>query len=110
MDLNTAIFGEIQSLAGIGHGRAQPIFDGRANLSRPLTLLDLLEMEMPTNVVNALVDDLEIKAIHRHEEKDKGFDVNHMVIAALASLQRISSDVNGLSMAIDNVNMRQAHF
>ena len=33
-----------------------------------------------------------------------------MVIAALASLQRISSDVNGLSVAIDNVNMRQAHF
>ena len=33
-----------------------------------------------------------------------------MVIAALASLQRISSDVNGLSEAIDNVNMRQAHF
>ena len=33
-----------------------------------------------------------------------------MVIAALASLQRISSDVNGLSVAIDNVNMRQAQF
>ena len=33
-----------------------------------------------------------------------------MVIAALASLQRISSDVNGLSVAIDNVNMRQAYF
>ena len=33
-----------------------------------------------------------------------------MVIAALASLQRISSDVNDLCVAIDNVNMRQAHF
>ena len=33
-----------------------------------------------------------------------------MVIAALASLQRISSVVNGLSVAIDNVNMRQTHF
>ena len=33
-----------------------------------------------------------------------------MVIAALASLQRISSDANGLYVAIDNVNMRQAHF
>ena len=33
-----------------------------------------------------------------------------MATAALASLQRISSDVNGLSEAIDNVNMRQAHF
>ena len=44
MDLNTATFEEMQSLAGIGHGRAQAIFDGRANLSRPLTLLDLLEM------------------------------------------------------------------
>ena len=33
-----------------------------------------------------------------------------MVIAALASLQRISSDVNGLSVAIDNLNMRQTHF
>ena len=33
-----------------------------------------------------------------------------MVIAALASLQRMSSDVNGVSVAIDNVNIRQAHF
>ena len=33
-----------------------------------------------------------------------------MVIAALSSLQRIYSDVNGLCVAIDNVNMRQAHF
>ena len=46
----------------------------------------------------------------RHKEKDGGIDVQQMVIAALASLQRISSDVNGLSVAIDNVNMRQAHF
>ena len=37
MDLNTATFEEMQSLAGIGHGRAQAISDGRANLSRPLT-------------------------------------------------------------------------
>ena len=28
-----------------------------------------------------------------------------VIIAALASLQRISSDVNGLSVVIDNVNM-----
>ena len=48
MDLNTATFEEMQSLAGSGHGRAHAIFDGRA--------------------------------------------------------------VNGLSVAIDNVNMRQAHF
>ena len=59
---------------------------------------------------DTLVDDLEIKAIPRHEEKDEGNDVQQMVIAALASLQRISSGVNGLSVAIDNVNMRQAHF
>ena len=57
-----------------------------------------------------MVDDLEIKAIPCHEEKDEGIDLQQMVIAALASLQRISSDVNGLSGAIDNVNMRQAHF
>ena len=110
MDLNTATFEEMQSLAGIGHGRAQAIFDGRANLSRPLTLLDLLEMGIPADVVKALVDDLEIMAIPRHEDKDEGIDIQQMVIAALASLQRISSDVNGLSAAIDNVNMRQAHF
>ena len=85
------------------------IFDGQANLSRPLTLLDLLEMGIPAEVVKALVDDLKIKAIPRHDEKDEGVGVQHMVIAALASLQRISSDVNGLSGAIDNVNMRQAH-
>ena len=44
MDLNTATFEKMQGLARIGHGRAQAIFDGRANLSRPLTLPDLLEM------------------------------------------------------------------
>ena len=108
MDLNTATFEEMQSLAGIGHGRAQAIFDGRANLSRPLTLLYLLEMGIPADVVKALVDDLEIMAIPRHEDKDEGIDIQQMVIAALASLQRISSDVNGLSVAIDNVNMK--HF
>ena len=90
MDLNTATFEEMQSLAGIGHGRAQAIFDGRASLNRPLTLLDLLEMGIPADVVKALVDDLEIKAIPRHEEKDEGIDVQQMVVAALASLQRIS--------------------
>ena len=61
-------------------------------------------------MVKALVDDLEIKATPRHEDKDEGIDVQQMVIAALAPLQRISSDVNGLSVAIDNVNLRQAHF
>ena len=110
MDLNTATFEEMQGLAGIGHGRAQAIFDGRANLSRPLTLLDLLEMGIPADVVKSLVANLEIKAIPRHEDKDEGIDVQQMIIAALASLQRISSDVNGLSVAIDNVNMRQAQF
>ena len=33
-----------------------------------------------------------------------------MVVAALASLPRIASDVNGLSVAIDDVNRRQSHF
>ena len=33
-----------------------------------------------------------------------------MVLAALASPQRISSYVNCMSVAIDNVNMRQTHF
>ena len=110
MDLNTTTFEEMQSLAGIGRGKAQAILDGRANLSRPLTLLDLLEMGMPADVVKALVDDLEIMAIPRHEDKDGGIDIQQMVIAALAFLQRISSDVNGLSVAIDNMNMRQEHF
>ena len=44
MDLNIATFEEMQSLAGIGIGSAQAIFEGRANLSRPLALLSLLEM------------------------------------------------------------------
>ena len=81
-------------MAGIGHGRAQAIFEGRAYLSRPLILLDLLEMGIPANVVKALVDDLEIKTIPRHEEQDGGIEVQQMVAAALASLQRIASDVN----------------
>ena len=67
-------------------------------------------MGIPVDVVKALVDDFEIKAIPRHKEKDEGIDIQQLVIAALASLQRITSDVNGLSVAIDNVNMRQAHF
>ena len=87
-------------MAGIGNGRAQTIFEGRSNLSRPLTLLDSLEMDA----------DLEIKAIPRHEEQDAGIEVQHMVVAALALLQRIARDVNGLSVAIGNVNMRQSHF
>ena len=40
MDLNT---GNAES-GWDGHGRAHANFDERANLSRPLTLLDLLEM------------------------------------------------------------------
>ena len=74
-----------------------------------MTLLDLLEMGIPADVLKALVDDLEIKAIPRHKEQDGGIKVQQMVVAALASLQRISSDVNGLSVAIDKVNRRQAH-
>ena len=35
------------------------------------------------NVVKALVDDLEIKAIPCHNEKDEGIDVQQMVIAAV---------------------------
>ena len=93
------------SLVGIGHA----IFEGRVNLSRPLTLLDLLEMGIPADVVKALVDNLEIKAISRQEGQDVGIEVQQMVVAALASLQRIVSDVNGLSMAIDDVNRRHAH-
>ena len=44
MDLNTATFEEMESLAGIGNGRAHAIFERRVNISRQLTLLDLLEM------------------------------------------------------------------
>ena len=39
-------------------------FLGRANLSRPLTLIDLLEIGIPADVVKAVADDLEIKAIY----------------------------------------------
>ena len=63
MGPNTTTFEEMQSLAGIGPGKAHAIFDGRANLSRPLTLLDFLEMGIPADVMNALIDDLEIKDI-----------------------------------------------
>ena len=97
-------------MAGIGQGRAQAIFLGRANLSRPLTLLDLSEMGIPADVVNALVDDLGIKAMSRHEEQDGGIEEQQMVVAALAALQMIDRDVNGLSVVIDDVNRRQAHF
>ena len=76
MDLNTATFEEMQSLTGIGHCRPHAIFDGRTNLSRPLILLDLLEMGIPADVVKALVDDLEIKAIPRHDEKMKELTYN----------------------------------
>ena len=38
------------------------------------------------------------------------FVFEKVFVTAQASLPRISSDVNGMSVAIDNVNMRQAHF
>ena len=41
-------------------------------------------------MVKALVDDLENKAIPRHEEKDEGIAVQQMVIAVLASLQSMA--------------------
>ena len=71
---------------------------------------------MKTDVIHGRIRDeksnilTQIMAIPRHEDRDEGIDIQQMVIAALASLQRISSDVSGLSVAIDNVNMRQAHF
>ena len=95
-----------QSLAGIGNGKAQAIFKGRANLGRPMTLLDLLEMGIPADVLKALVDDLEIEC---HEEQDGGIEVQQIVVAALASLQRIASDLNSLSVAIDDVNRMQMY-
>ena len=105
----TATFDEMQSLAVIWSWQSPGDF--RANLSRPLTLLDLLGIGIPADVVNALVDDLEIKAIPRSpRRKYEGIDVQQMVFAALASLHRISSDATGLSVAIDNVNMRHAYF
>ena len=61
-------------------------------------------------MVKALVDDLEINVILRHEEQDSGIEVQQMVVAALASLQSIASDVNGLSVAFDYVNRMQAYF
>ena len=93
----------MESLAGIGHGRAQAIFDGRANLSRPMTA------RFSGNGNSSRCGESLWKTSSRRKN-DEGINVQQMVIAALASLQRISSDVNGLSVAIDNVNMRQAHF
>ena len=58
MDLNTTTFEGMQRLVGIVNGRGQTTFEGRTNLSRPLTLLDLLEMGIPTAVVKALIDDI----------------------------------------------------
>ena len=76
----------------------------------PLTLLDMLEMGIPDDVVKALVDDLEIMAIPRHEEQYAGIELQQSDVATLAPLQMIASDVNGLSVAIDDVNRRPAHF
>ena len=70
----------------------------------------MLEMGIPADVVKALVDDHEIKAIPHHEEQDGEVEVQQMVVIALASLKRIASDVNGLYAAIDDVNRRQSHF
>ena len=60
---------------------AEPMrfFEGRANLSRPLTRLDMLELRIPADVVKALVDDPEIRAIPRHEEQDGGIELQQMV-------------------------------
>ena len=67
-------------------------------------------MGIPAVVVKALVDDLEIKAIPRHEEQDGGIELQQIVVAALASVQRIASGVNGLSVTIYDLIRRQAHF
>ena len=72
MDLNTATLDEMQRLIGICDGRAQANFEGRAILSRSWTLLELLEIGIPADVVKALVGDLNINAIPRHEEQDGG--------------------------------------
>ena len=61
-------------------------------------------------MVKTLADNLKIKDIPRHEEQDGRIEVQQMVVSALASLQRIASDVNGLSVAIGDVNRRQSHF
>ena len=65
----------MQRLAGISNGRAQAIFEGRANLSRSLTLLDLLEMGIPMDAVKSLVDDLEINVIPRKDKQDVRVEV-----------------------------------
>ena len=80
MDLNTATFEEMQSLTGIGHGRAQAIFDVRANLSRPLTLLDLLEMGIPADVVKSLVDDLKSRPYIVTKKKMKELTYNRCLL------------------------------
>ena len=65
-------------------------------------------MGIPADVVKALVEDLEIKAIPRHEDQDGG--VQQMVVATMAALQRIASDVNSMSVTTDDVNRRQSYF
>ena len=67
-------------------------------------------MGIPADVVKALVDGLEINAKPGNEEQNGGIEVQQMVVAAQASLHRIASDVNGVSVVIDDVNMKQAHF
>ena len=62
------------------------------------------------DVVKAFGDDLEIKAIPHYEEQDGGVEVQQMVVAVLASLQSIASDVNGMSPAIGDVNRRKSNF
>ena len=44
----------------------------------------------------------------RHEEQDGEVEVQQMVVAALASMQRIASDVYGMYAEIDDVNMSQS--
>ena len=60
-------------------------------------------------MLKALVDDIGMNAIPHHEEQDGGVKVQHMVVTALESLQRISTDVvNILSAVIYDVNRRQS--
>ena len=52
-----------------------------------------------------MVDDLEIKVTPRHEDQDDGVEIQQ-----IASVPWLSSGINGLSAAIDDVNRRHSPF
>ena len=121
MNLNVATFEQLKNLPSIGEHRAHAILDVRAHLDRDLTL----EAGIPGDVIRSIMDGKLIVSVPRHDGElvDRVNDNNEedldglaadfarqMKEVTLAALDRIAKEVERLSVSVQKVNERQAHF